>query len=330
MASIYKLPSGKWIALIRLSGRPPESKTFENRQDAVHWARLTEGNPKPRSPSRQASRAKGVTVSDLLDRFEREVIPTYRSKKTATAIVRALRAEFGSTQLELLTGKVIAEYRDRRLQTGLSGSTVIRELGLLSRAIELARKDWEMLQSENPVRKISKPKPGKARDRRPSEMEINRLLTECHRRGLPQMATAIQLAIETGMRLGELLSISIQDVNLDTKTVRLHVTKNGESRDVPLSTKALAVIETLIDDRTTGRLFVNWTTPDGFKCTFRRVYQAAGVEGLRFHDLRREATSRFFEKGLNPVQVAAITGHKTLQMLQRYTRLKASDLAKLL
>jgi len=144
------------------------------------------------------------------------------------------------------------------------------------------------------------------------------------------MATAIQLAIETGMRLGELLSISIQDVNLDTKTVRLHVTKNGESRDVPLSTKALAVIETLIDDRTTGRLFVNWTTPDGFKCTFRRVYQAAGVEGLRFHDLRREATSRFFEKGLNPVQVAAITGHKTLQMLQRYTRLKASDLAKLL
>jgi len=63
---------------------------------------------------------------------------------------------------------------------------------------------------------------------------------------------------------------------------------------------------------------------------FARACRRAGIQGLRFHDLRHEATSHFFEKGLNPMQVAAITGHKALQMLKRYTHLRAEDLAKLL
>lgn len=104
-------------------------------------------------------------------------------------------------------------------------------------------------------------------------------------------------------------------------------TKTGTPRRVPLSTAALAVLDGL-PRRLDGRVW--GMRPDSISQAFERVCKASGIEGLTFHDLRHEATSRLFEKGLNPMQVAAITGHKTLQMLKRYTHLRAEDLVGML
>ena len=132
------------------------------------------------------------------------------------------------------------------------------------------------------------------------------------------------------MRQGELLGIKVDDVDLKSRTIHLALTKNGSARDVPLSEKAFSLISNQLEETATSKLFSNWQSGDGFRSTFRRVCHRAGVSGLRFHDLRHEAASRLFEKGLNQFQVAAITGHKSLQSLQRYTHLRARDLVNLL
>lgn len=147
----------------------------------------------------------------------------------------------------------------------------------------------------------------------------------------------IRLALETAARLGELLALEWRDIDAGRRVAVLRGvggrgTKNGdESRAVPLSSAALVVLQELqalplgID----GRVFYWWAGSDSFNKTWRRACACAGIEDLRFHDLRHEATSRLFEKGVfEGVEVAAITGHKTLQMLKRYTHLRAADLAR--
>ena len=127
------------------------------------------------------------------------------------------------------------------------------------------------------------------------------------------------------MRRGELLGLLWDNVDLERRTAFLPVTKNGESRGVPLSSRAVAVLRGL-PAASNGRVFGE-LTPLALRLSFNRATRRAGITGLRLHDLRHEATSRFFEKGLNVMEVASVTGHKTLQMLKRYTHLSVTDLA---
>jgi integrase len=207
---------------------------------------------------------------------------------------------------------------------------VVRELNVLTRAINLAKKELGVQLPMNPAQEVARPKVTPPKDRRPSQQDLDKILAKAIDKGAPELAWSLELAIETGMRLGELMSIRIEDVNFLSKTIRLIRTKNDEQRDVPLSKKAYEIVQKMKGDRNTGELLYRWRTPEGLKSAWRRLRQDAEIKGLRFHDLRHEAASRFFEKGLNQFQVAAITGHKTLQMLKRYTHLRAADLVQLL
>ncbi len=128
------------------------------------------------------------------------------------------------------------------------------------------------------------------------------------------------------MRQGEIVSLDWKHIDLKKRIAYLPETKNGEPRGVPLSTSAIATFRSL-PGSTTGKVFPGVTT-EAIKRAFMRACQRAEIEDFHFHDLRHEATSRLFEKSLNPLEVASITGHKTLQMLRRYTHLRAEDLAK--
>ena len=127
------------------------------------------------------------------------------------------------------------------------------------------------------------------------------------------------------MRRSEILGLLWTNVDLEKRVAHLLMTKNGESRGVPLSSRAVAILRAL-PPSCTGRVFGELTV-EALKLSFKRAVRRAGIDGLRLHDLRHEATSRFFEKGLNVMEVASVTGHKTLQMLKRYTHLSAGDLA---
>ncbi len=126
------------------------------------------------------------------------------------------------------------------------------------------------------------------------------------------------------MRQGELLSLEWKDINLVRRVAYLPETKNSEARSVPLSSKAVNVFSKL-PRRIDGKVF--GVSGAHASKTFRETCEKLNIEDLRWHDLRHEACSRLFEKGLNPMEVASISGHKTLQMLKRYTHLRAEDLA---
>jgi len=161
------------------------------------------------------------------------------------------------------------------------------------------------------------------------------------------LGDVIRFAIATGMRRGEIAHMKWEHVDLKKKTLLIPETKTGEPRRIPLSPEALSILTSLsrrIDGKVWGYdekgLGVTRVFQEALKRA-RSIYEKeceekkekpdpAFLVDLTFHDLRHEATSRFFEKGFNPMQVAAITGHKTLQMLKRYTHLKAEDLAELL
>jgi integrase len=215
---------------------------------------------------------------------------------------------------------------------GKAPNTIRLHLAIISHLFSVAATDWGMESLSNPVEHVRKPKLPKGRDRRLIGDEEARLLDAC-RAVNPELASIVRIAIETAMRQGEILSLTWAIVDLHGRVIHLPDSKNGEARDVPLSTAAEAVLRAL-PRRMDGRVW--GYTQEGMRASYVKAKKHAGIKGLTFHDLRHEAASRMFEierdgvKVMNPMQVAAITGHKTLQMLKRYTHLRAEDLAKLL
>ena len=222
----------------------------------------------------------------------------------------------------------ITRFREDRLKKVSSG-TVLKDLGLLSALINTGRTEWglENVLRTNPVSLISKPRAPRPRDRRLEEGELEKLLDfNSSSNHDAWFRPVVLFAIETGMRRGEILSLCWQHVHLDKRYVHLPDTKNGDSRDVPLSPQAMELLRELPRNIREDQVVLPLHF-EALKSSWRRACCRAGIIDLRFHDLRHEATSRFFEKGLNVMEVAAITGHKDLRMLQRYTHLRAEDLA---
>ncbi len=270
--------------------------------------------------------AERNTLADVIERYLAEVTPAKRGAVPETSRLRALqRRPLAEFKMAALTSSLIARYRDERLRE-VSAGTVNKELNHLSHVIETGRREWGIQLPDNPVRLVRRPSGAKARDRRFVEDEGTRLFNACDAARNPFLRPVVELAVETAMRQGELVALQWKHVDLARRTAHLPITKNGDARTVPLSMRATALISSLprsID----GRVFPGLTT-EAVKRAFMRACQRSGVEDFHFHDLRHEATSRFFELGLNPIEVASITGHRTLQMLKRYTHLNASDLAR--
>ncbi len=192
----------------------------------------------------------------------------------------------------------------------------------------------------NPVANVRKPSPGKGRTRRLSGDEEDRLFRACRAHSNPFLIWIVKLALYTAMRQGEILSLTRDQINLKKRTIFLPDTKNDTVRTVPLFKKAheviLEVLEHPVRPKDTDLLFFGEPGKDGQRkpYTINRVWSNALVraemEDFRFHDLRHEATSRLVEAGLTDQQVSSITGHKSMQMLKRYTHLRNEDLVKIL
>ena len=338
-----------WQAQIKRKGFPMVVKTFRTKGEATQWATITESEMM-RGVFVQRTESEQTTLNELLDRYSREVLPKLKGGYREQSRIKALQLGLGAYSLAALNSSMIARYRDKRLstiseKTGrlVGAQTVKHELGLLQRALKMAAMEWGIaLPGGIPTAMVKKPSLPTARDRRLVDDEEERLLAECDQSRNPWLRPVVIFAIETAMRAGEILekwelnkktgsqekkSIGLQwaDVDLKRRTARLPKTKNGEVRTVPLSGRAVAVLDAL-PRNLDGRVF--GTTYEGIHQAFVRACRRAAIQDLRFHDLRHEAASRLFEKGFNPMEVSTITGHKTLQMLKRYTHLRAEDLAK--
>ncbi|RMH46239.1 MAG: site-specific integrase, partial [Gammaproteobacteria bacterium] len=330
MASIKPHQSGGWRARIHYKG-VSKSKVFRTKEAARQWAREIEAEIDKGVYTDRTS-AERMTLGQALDRYVETVAVKkkgrgqYENRKQARIIKRHRIAKL---PLANVRTPDVVEYRDDRLKE-VKPNTVRLELALISHLFTVARRDWGMSFLVNPIVRGVRPSvKGSARDRRLEPGEEEFLLNGCREYG-GDIHDIVVLALETAMRRGEIASLKWKNVNLGTKTIKLEDTKNGEQRFVPLSSRAIAILKgrAKVRDIHDDRVFK--MSEDSITQAFCRVRDALGIKDLRFHDLRHEATSRLFEKGLNPMQVSAITGHKTLSMLKRYTHLKAEDLAELL
>ena len=193
----------------------------------------------------------------------------------------------------------------------------------MSHVIDTARKEWNYYILHNPISGVRRPKENRARDRRLSPQDILRLLDSCRSSTNPWLLPLVTLAIETGMRRGELLSLKWADINLNRRTCHLSMTKNGSSRNIPLSSCAIETLRNL-PRNLSGAVFP--VSPVALRGLWHRACGRASIEDLRFHDLRHEAITRLFERGLSIPQVAGISGHSDYRMLARYTHLHPVEL----
>lgn len=346
MATLVKTPSGTWKAVIRKTGWPTASKTFRTKRDAEDWARRTE-DEMVRGVYIQRAPAERMTLEAALQRYLREVTPTKRPSTQAAEHKKArpLIDQLGKYSLAALSPDIIAQYRDRRLAGDAddagklvprSNNTVRLELALLSHLFTIAIKEWGMGLPVNPVGNIRRPAPGAGRNRRLTSEETQRLRHAVASSSNPMLGWIVQIAQETGMRLSEITSMKLSQVDLTKRVVRLDLTKNGSRRNVPLTRAATEAIQKALANPTRPKdvqlVFFGEPGKDGvrrpylFDKAWNDAKRVAGLEDFRFHDLRHEAVSRLVEAGLSDQEVAAISGHKSMQMLKRYTHLRAEDL----
>ncbi|WP_331694672.1 site-specific integrase [Pandoraea sputorum] len=317
--------SGKvtYQAKIRRVGFPHKSKTFPTKAEAKAWLEQTESVlATPTQDSVQL--ATKYTFGDLMRRYAKEVSPTKKTGEAEAArLLTICRMPIAKYTVDNLTTQAFAEYRDERLKK-VTGSTVNREFNVLHHVLEIARKEWGVSAGRNPLSDVRRPKHNPGRIRRLSPTEERDLLKACSESRGGYLRCIVELALETAMRQSELLKIDWKHIDIPNKRLFLPDTKNGTPRGVPLSRRA---IELLQSRPTRYGLAFGDVSPEAVKRSYIRATRRANLDDLHFHDLRHEATSRFFEKGLSMMDVASITGHKTLSMLQRYTHLNATHVA---
>lgn len=314
-----------WQAQIIRKGYPSQYKTFDTKAEAEAWATIIESEMS-RGAWVNRAEAEATSLQEALDRYAREI--TVGKKGSVRELSRIgiwKKHPLALRSLASLRGVDFAAYRDERLGAGAASNTVRLELAIISHLFTIATKEWGLEGLTNPIQHIRMPANSRPRDRRLQGDEEPRLFQALANCGNEWMAPLAILAIETAMREGELLELYWDRVDLNKRVITLPVTKNGSPRRVPLSTRATETLNTL-PRSITGRVFP--LTQTAVIQAFDRARIQADIENIRFHDLRHEATSRLFEKGLNMMEVAAITGHKSLQMLKRYTHLRAEDLVR--
>lgn len=323
MASITKTPEGTYRVQIRKKGYRTVSKNFTRKTSAERWARQVEVEME-KGIFISTTEAESTTVGEILKRYGEEIAPTKKSYDDIISRINLLNEHLGHFTLAALSSSDIKQYRNER-QTIRANETVRKELGILNRVLEFAIKDCEIhLPKGNPMKNVRMPPKGDGRERRLSHGEEQKFLEAVRDYGgyLPYI---VVFALETGMRRGEIARLQWKDVNFKKRIAVARKTKNGQDRTIPLSSKAIEILQQLPRD-IKGRVFP--IRADSMTQAFRRCRERAEIENLRLHDLRHEATSRFFELGLNIMEVSSITGHKDLGMLKRYTHLRPEDLAK--
>lgn len=324
MASIRK--RGKtWRAEVRLRGTS-ESASFATKGEAVAWAVEKEGEIIAVGRGQLPKK----TFAQALTKYAEEVSPTKKGARWEQIRLKLLgRYKIAKILLAELKAPDIAAWRDERLKE-VSAPSVRRELNLIGSVLEICRREWHWLH-ENPLRDVRRPQNRAPRRRGMSQDEIDRIVLALgFEEGRPitqlthEVAVALLLSVETAMRQGEILGLTPDAVNLDGRFVTLPETKNGDRRDVPLSTRAVALLRKLLTE--VGGFTVKSGSADVF---FRRARDAAGCAGVHFHDARSEALTRLSKK-LDVLQLAKMVGHRDPRSLMFYYNESASDTAKLL
>lgn len=334
MASIRKRESS-WVADIRRKGHKSISKSFPTKGMAQEWARKIERE----MDTMDFKDGRGValiTLADLIERYKKDLGEVKPFGKNKAAVIESLKRNLGSTRLPELTTEKLTEHIDARMKEGAGGVTIGIELTYLGSIYRAAKQLWKLpvdsdfiasARANLQYRGVSTK--SKERERRPTTAEIEALCAhyKAKKRQVVPMPDLILFAIETAMRLNEIINLKWSDLNETDKTIiirdRKHPTeKQGNDQEVPLLGDAFDIVKR--QPEKADRIFP--VTDGTVSSIFPRACQALKIKDLRFHDLRHEGVSRLFEQGYAIEQVAMVSGHRDWKMLARYTQIRAKDL----
>jgi len=318
---------GRHYARVRLLG-DDRARTFESKTDAKKWgtkieARLHGEGRDDLALSRESTLSEAIEWRE--ERIRREAPKSARVMLCYLGVWRGTR--LAKLPLTAVSSDDLREIVDKWIDDGAGPQIVTHRLNVLSRLYS----SWQLERSQpglrNPVAPGIRPKLPPGRDRRLMYGEEARLLKALVGAGRIDMDRLVRLALATAARLGELLKIEWPDVDRHGRRLALKNTKNGLDRFAPLSRAGAVVIDELIDDGgVEGRVFR--ITSRHTERLFENACVATGIEDLHFHDLRHEAISRLFERtSLRDVEIMTITGHRSIEMLKRYSHLRSNDLA---
>lgn len=313
--------ANRWQCIIKRKGHPLQSKTFDLKKDAEKWARQNEqlidsGQWVDRTEAEQ------TTLGELLGRYTREVSSSKRGADVEILRINALRrTPLAKYSAAAITGQLLSQWRDQRLKE-VSGSTVTRELQILSHAFNVAIREWGFGLHSNPVSLVRKPTPSKARDRVLTSDQRQALIAACAQCQNPWIQPVVIFALETAARRGEILDLRWEGLDLEQGTAK--VSGKTGSRTIPLSPVCIDMLR-VVPRSLDGKVFP--VTMQTLKQAYERSVARAGITDFTFHDLRHDALTRLAKLGFNVLELRAISGHTTANMLQRYVSIDACDLS---
>ena len=319
---------------VRRRGYSTQTATFSRLTDARKWAQMTEAAIEE-GRHFKTTEAKRHTLAELVDRYIREVLPgkSASSIYTQTQQLGWWKEQLGFHVLADITPSLIAEYRDKLARGDgepRSNATVVRYMAALSHAFTVAVKEWGWLD-DSPMRRVTKPKEPRGRVRFLSDEERERLLDACRTSDNPYIYPAVVLALSTGARKMEILTLHWRDVDFQRQVITLHTTKNGERRALPLTGHAWELMQHHAKVRRIDSPFVFPSRNGQQAFDIRRAWEAArqqaNIPDFRFHDLRHSAASYLAMNGASLAEIAEILGHKTLAMVKRYAHLSEAHTA---
>ena len=313
MATIRKR-THKWQVLIRRNNLST-SRSFHHLKDAQAWARQMEAQADRGSLPPDPKALDKVTLGELVTRYRDTVTPLKRTASTERIVLAAfLRRSICSKRLSDLRTSDFAAYRDQRLRE-VKPSSLSRELTPIRHLFEMARKEWGLPLTTNPLTDLSIEGIDQRRERRLRLGELDRLLMAGKASRNSLLVPVILFALVTGMRRGEILAMQWTHIDRLAQSLLIPTTKNGHARTIPLIPEAFQILD--LAPQSQDRVFP--ITANCLRLSWERLRKRAGLDDLHFHDLRHEAISRFFEAGLSVPEVALISGHRDARMLFRYT-----------
>lgn len=318
-------------ARVRVKGHEPITKTFSSLTLAKKWKKTTEVEIE-KGRYFDKHEAQKHTMGEAIDRYIEAVLP--KKPKNAHNVKQHLlwwKKQFKHLTLDAIKPSLIAEKRDLLLVEPNSqgkkrcSTTAVRYLSSLSHVFSIAIKEWGWL-SENPVRKISKPKVANGRVRFLSDDERIRLLAACKESRCSILYLAVILALSTGMRYGEIMNLTRGDIDIENGVITLKETKNGETRSLPLVGQPLELLKShvLAIGKPSSLIFPSPTSPYkplDIRSSWERAVRTANIINFRFHDLRHTTASYLAMSGHSLLDIATLLGHKDLQMTKRYAHL---------
>jgi len=320
MANITKLKSGKWRVQIR-SHNKYISKSFLKKAHASMWAKEIEYQL-DRDQYEDFSDTARISLGELITRYRDEITPHKKGRDTEKYKLNfILRHKIAKVKLLSLKAKHVIDFK-KDISEGRAPSTINKYIHYIYTVWETAKLNWDIaLPYRNPCELVKKEKVKDTIDRILSIEEYQDLLQACTTSNLAFLSDIVEFAYITAMRFGEITKLKTSNINFEKSTALLIDTKNGETRLVPLTSRALEICQKF---RFREKLFdIN---RDKFRHYFEQACFRAKVKNFRFHDLRACAITNLFLNGWSIAEVSVVSGHKTWSELKRYTRIQPDTL----